>query len=308
MVNVTLDDRDRAVLQQLRHRDTDVESLASDVGCSPSSLQERLPELADNGLVERLGSDESGGGGLQAVYSLTEDGERAILASGSGTGTLDERIDTAPEVDERIESFDLRPDREDALRSAFAYLQFWGEAFAGEIADAGYTEHPAGFESPSAWWDGCVRDRLAELPAVEPPDSVDAPWRYGGEPTVESDSRDGRAVLDPELASRNSPRLTLERLDLDENERHAVRSAFSRLVLDGELESARLEDRLSEIVDGTVTADRADRLREALEALPGIELDDGMWRYRPADGGPTSIDPDADVSGGLPGQPEGSDE
>lgn len=174
MGTITLDDRDEAVLERLREADADAESLAEHLDLEVSHLRERLPELADNGLVER-----SDGG----RYALTGDGTRALEATGDGS--LDDRLDTPPAVEERIRSFGLRPDREAAVRNAFAFLHYWGAASATEIVDAVYAETPAGFDSERAWWDGCVRDRLAVLPAVEPPESDDGAWRYTGTAVVE---------------------------------------------------------------------------------------------------------------------------
>lgn len=178
MVTITLDDRDEAVLERLRRDDTDVESLAESVGVDAEYLRDRLPELADNGLVERVDGEE---------YALTDHGTRAVAEP---IELAAERMETPPDVDEHVRSLELRPDREAALRDAFSFLRYWGQAYGSEIVDAVYDETPAGYDSGRAWWDDCVRERLAALPSVEPPASDDEPWRYDG-PSVVEERSDG---------------------------------------------------------------------------------------------------------------------
>lgn len=182
MGTITLDEQDEAVLERLRQGDADVEALAESVNADVEYLDDRLPELADNGLVERVDD----------AYALTDDGARALEAT--PIGAKDDRIDTPPAVEERIEAFDLRPDREDALRNAFSFLHYWGEASGTEVIDGVYSENPAGFESEREWWTECVRDRLAELPTIEAPGSTDGLWRYEGTPVVEERTDDGGAA------------------------------------------------------------------------------------------------------------------
>jgi predicted transcriptional regulator len=147
VVSITIDDRDRAMLEPLRDGAADVESLARAADCSPGYARSRLPDLADNGLVRR--ADDAG------TYAITDSGKRVV--AGSPAGAMDDRIDTPPAVEERIESFDLRPDREEAVRNAFSFLRYWGEATASEIVDAVYPENLAGFESRDAWWTEFLR-------------------------------------------------------------------------------------------------------------------------------------------------------
>lgn len=280
MENITLDERDRAVLERLREGDADSEALAESVGADREYLDGRLPELADNGLVERAGD----------AYALTDDGERVIEAT--ATGGMDDRVDTPPAVEGRILAFDLPPDQESALRGAFAFLQYWGEATAGEIVDGVYSETPAGFDSPTAWWRESVRDRLAELPRIEPSRSTDEPWRYDGTPVVEA-SGDGRDVAG-EVAGKTSVRFALAELDLDDGARLAVRRVFDLLVEVGEVSAAEAKEQVYPDHDAGYASPTEwwdDCVRPALESLPGVERENGdreRWRYRAVDAEPTS--------------------
>lgn len=278
MGNVTLDDRDRVVLQRLREGAADVDSLAESVSVDQGYLRDRLPELADNGLVRRASGDG---------YALTDDGSRVLEST--ATGERDERVDTPPAVEGRILAFDLPPDREAAVRNAFTFLRYWGEASAGEIVDAGYSESPAGFDDWRAWWTECVRDRLAELPSVEPPHSAGEPWRYDGTPIVERGSADGRDVAGASVTTGTSVKFALERLDLDDEARRAVRRVFDLLV---ELESVSATEAKEQVYPeysagyGSPDAWWDDGVRPALGSLPGVEQVDGeqeRWRYRPTD-------------------------
>ena len=307
MGTITLDDRDRAVLERLRESDADAapDALADAADVDAGYLRERLPELADNGLVARTDGD---------AYELTDDGMRAVEAT--SVGAKDDRIDTPPAVEERIGSFGLRPDREEALRNAFSFLHYWGEATGSEIVDGVYTENPAGFESEPEWWTGLVRDRLAELPTVEPPASEGEPWRYADTPVVEKRTDDGRVAPRTDVSERSSVRFALERLDLGTEERRAVRRAFDRLIAEGTVSASELQEEV--YPDHEAGYGSADEwweacLRPALEALPGVERQEGeegeregegRWRYRSVETGPMSTAPGAE----QPDEPLGPDD
>lgn len=286
MGTITLDDRDEAILARLRAGNADVGSLAAAVDCDGEYLRDRLPELADNGLVLRVHSD---------VYAITANGERTI--DSAADGTTDDRIDTPPAVEDALESFDDRADRTDAVRSAFAFLRYWGEAIESEIVDAVYSEHPAGFDAPDEWWTECVRDRLAALPRVEPPESADRPWRYTGTPTVEKRTADGRDVSGPAPDAQTSVKYALERSELTADERAAVRAAFDFLAGEGEasvdeITAAVYPDR--DAGYGSASEWWAECVREPFRSLPGVErsdADDDRWRYRASDAEPSSNGP-----------------
>lgn len=289
MVTITLDDRDEAILEHLRREDADIEALADSVNCSRTYLEKRLPDLADNGLVLRVRGD---------VYTITANGKRTIAAAPAGT--MDDRIDTPPDVEQRIESFDLRPDREEAVRNAFAFLHYWGAATEGEIIDGVYSENPAGFESSEEWWTECVRDRLADLPLVEASSSTDRQWRYTDTPTVDEPTDDGRDTPD-DVISQTSVKYALERSRLDGDERSAVRAAFDLLVREGEMIADEIKKRIYPNHDAGYDSSSEwwdDCVREAFESLPGVEQTDvtgDVWRYRQSIEGPMSSGPGATV-------------
>jgi DNA-binding transcriptional ArsR family regulator len=278
MENVTLDDRDRAVLERLREDPAGVDALATATDADAATLRERLPELADNGLVDRR---------PDGAFALTEDGERVLEAT--ATGARDDSVDTRPAVEGRILAFDLPPDREAAVRGAFTFLQYWGDATAAEIVDGVYSEHPAGFEDRLAWWRECVRDRLAALPDVDAALSRGEPWRFEGTPVAESGA-DGRAVAGEAAAGSASARLALERLDLDADARRAVRAVFALLVEVGEGSATEAEEQVYPDHDAGYRSPDAwweVLVGPALEALPGVQRVDGdrqRWRYRPDEG------------------------
>jgi hypothetical protein len=88
-----------------------------------------------------------------------------------------------------------------------------------------FSENPAEYDDRGAWWRGLVRDHLAALPPVEPPDPGFDRWRYEGTPVVATSGEDGRGRLGP-AAGRSSAKFALEGLPVEDDEREAVRAAF----------------------------------------------------------------------------------
>jgi len=295
----TLTDEDREILETLEDANRSVDVIAEELDRDPDDLADRLQELHDNGLVHAKGEG----------WSLTRDGRNLLRAPGDGSA--DDRIDTPEEVEATIQSFQVRPDRTDAIRAAFAYLQYWDEATAGEIADDVYDEHPAGYPGPDEWWEQFVREYLAELPGVQRPDDGET-WRYeetagdGGTaarddaaPTDQS-CRDGRDVdLDEPTDPRGGLKHALETLDATDPEREAVLAAATLL----RERATATEDELAAAVHADYDAgyetpeaiwERC--LRPAFESLPEIECrSERRWRHagadvEPGDGGPIDTD------------------
>lgn len=299
-VNITLDARDEAVLRRLRRGDATVGALADATSCPPGNLRARLPDLADNGLVRHVGDDQ---------YAITDSGRRAIAETPAGA--MNDRIDTPDAVESRLRSFDLRADREAAVRGAFAFLRYWGEALPAEILDAVYSETPAGYPTAEAWWADLVADHLAALPFVDPGDAWDDPWRYTGTPSVERDARDGRSgpatgpgSTDPfPLASVKD---ALERLDVSDAERAAIRRAFATLAREGEASAETLQRTAYRAADarGESPAAPWETVREGLDQLPGVERTCGGdgWEYQQHPLGPASTD----AGTPLPGDESGA--
>lgn len=274
MSNITLDDRDLSVLASLRRGPATVEALADAGGHSPGFLRDRLPELADKGLVRE--TDPEG-------YELTPSGMRLLAAA---SGERDERIDTPEHVERRIEALDLPPDEEDAVRTAFTFLRYWGEATASEIRNGVYSEHPAGYGSADEWWEW-LEGALASLPDVEPPGTGET-WQYAGVPLSAEATADGRQQIeDAGAGGYGSVEEALERRELSEGEENAVGEGFAFLRECDDATEAELRDRLAAESPVDVSADeRWAKLRDALAALPEIEppgAEGGTWRYREPD-------------------------
>lgn len=74
----------------------------------------------------------------------------------------------------------------EAAAAALAVLQKRGTATERDVTRAVYDDHPAGYDSPEAWWDGFLRGALRAVPAVV--DENAEHWRYRG-----VDAEDGEA-------------------------------------------------------------------------------------------------------------------
>lgn len=258
----TLDDADRTVLERL----AEGPRTATELG-EFDDPAERLDALVESGLV--VGSEDG--------YELTDSGRRVIEAPGDASA--DDRIDVPDEVEAALDRADTAPDRAAALRGAFAFLSYWGEATPYEIRDAVYSEQPAGYDSSEAWWEGFAREGLAALPGIEPDEEA---WRYTGRPGVEDPSVDGRhGPAEPGTAPYASVKHALESLDLDGDERAAVHAAFALLADDGEANEERIAALRDDHRAGFGSVEEwYDRVGALLAELPGVEREDGTWRYR----------------------------
>jgi len=306
----TLTDEDATILETLEDANRSVDAIAAELDRDPDALDDRLQELHDNGLVHAKGEG----------WSLTRDGRNLLRAPGDGSA--DDRIDTPEEVEAAIQSFQVRPDRTDAIRAAFAYLRHWDEATAGEIAADVYDEHPAGYPEPDEWWEQFVREYLAELPGVQRPDDGET-WRYdetagdGGtaarDDAASTDRQNGREVdLDEPTDPRGGLKHALETLDASDAEREAVLAAATLLrerttATEDELAAAAHVDHDADYE--TPEALWEGCLRPAFESLPEIERrGERRWRHAGADaepgvGGATDADAktetDADTQSGT---------
>lgn len=269
-----LDDTDRAILEGLAEGRSaadlaeEFESAGEGGRDEDVDVDDRLAALAESGLVV----PEEG-------HELTDSGRRVLDAPGDTSA--DDRIDVPDHVDRAIERADLPPDRAAAIRGAFAFLSYWGEATAHEIRDAIYSEHPIGYGSSKAWWERFVRDPLADLPDVSAPSDGET-WRYAGRPGVEDPTDDGRhGATDPETTPYASVKHALEALDPRSEEREAVHAVFALL-------ADRDDATGDEIVDAVYDDHPAgfgsveewwDRVSALLEELPGVVREGETWRY-----------------------------
>ncbi|WP_312910817.1 hypothetical protein [Natronosalvus caseinilyticus] len=282
MPSNTLDDRDRTILEALEDGPAGIEALSARLDTGPDEVADSLEHLADNALVNR-GDDG---------YGLTDSGRRVLEAT--PVGARDYRIDTPDEVERALESRDLRPDEASAVRAAFSFLRYWGEATAAEVIDATYSEVPAGYESAERWWSECVRDHLGALPTVARSGDEDLGerWRYEETPVIDRpEDADGRDVLDPASARRSigSARHAIETVDRSPAERRAARSAFVTLAERGRTSIDDLLESIDEPHRRVAIENRRDVLEAPLLEVPGVSRDedaDGAFvlRYDPATG------------------------
>lgn len=280
MANSTLTDDDRTLLAELESGTATASELADRNGVDRSGdeLTERLDFMADNGLLRRTEGDE---------YELTDDGRRLLRSPGDGSA--DDTIDAPEAVVEKLRRTGLRADRLDSALGAFAFLQFWGEATAAEIADGAFSEEPLEFDSAAEWWEEFARDHLARLPTVDPPDTDDGFWRYTGRAGVADVSEDGRKVVfgrragnRPEYASATQAMMDA---GLSDDQRLAVATALALLQRTDEADDQRLRDvadrvdRVGGPSDGIDPEWLDDGLLDALERLPGVVREGDRWRY-----------------------------
>lgn len=278
----TLDELGRAILEAAVDGPVTTTDLESSLEAAREVIDDRLEQLVDNGLLRPTDGD---------AYELTENGDRLLEAS--PIGARDNRIDTPDRVENAIETLSLRPDEAAAVRNAFSFLRYWGEATTAEIVDGVYAETPAEYESADRWWQECVEERLGALPGANPPPndgSIPDQWHYDGESTVDvPDDGDGRAVTDPSTPSFGSVRHGIESLDLSAAERTAARAAFAVLF---ERKRATMTTILEESSEAYSTEfDSSDewaaRLEWAFDSLPGIERNRETdrtleWVYSPS--------------------------
>jgi len=250
-----LSDADCAILRRLATGESDPAALGDD------EVRERLSQLADNGLVSRE----------EGEYALTPSGRRVLETRGDEPA--DGTDDLPTDVNRAIAAFDLRPDAEEAVRQAARFLRNWGEATASEIVDGVYSESPAGWEDEGEWWRELVRERLAALPHVTPPDNGDGDdrWRYAGE--TPTDGGDGRRVIDSE-DRYGSAKHAIEREAGSNREAGALSTAFEIIEERGCVASEELTAALDADLD---------RIADSLAALPSVDREGKTWRHTPRD-------------------------
>lgn len=69
--------------------------------------------------------------------------------------------------------------RREALAAAYDYLADHPEAKKADFLRDVYHDHPAGYESPEAWWN-TIQPALRELPDVDPPTERGHIWHFLG--------------------------------------------------------------------------------------------------------------------------------
>jgi DNA-binding Lrp family transcriptional regulator len=270
MSTPTISDDDETILEYLVDGPAERADVADGVGKGDDETAERLDGLVEAGLVREV----------EDVYEITDSGERLLAAPGDSTA--DSRVDTPPAVDETIDEMDLAPDHAEAVEETFAFLRYWGEATGAEVIDAVYSENPLDYADAESWWDEAIRDVLAALPDVDPPDETDDDvWRYDGTPGREDG--DGRRPFDvPEAETYGSVKHALEAQDVNDRQRAAVTAAFELLQSNGSATDEELRTHAHDTVDVEASAGTwwRDAVEPVLEAFPGVErTEDSRWRY-----------------------------
>ncbi|WP_129114541.1 hypothetical protein [Halegenticoccus tardaugens] len=270
MATDTLTEADRDALAALLDGPADASALASRTDSVPDDLAERLAFFEDNGLVRERDDGR---------FELTDSGRRIVLAPGDGSA--DDDIDLPDRVRRTLAALGLRADLLDAVRHAFAFLAYWGEATAAELREGVYTEAPSGYGSPDEWWRDGVRGALAALPDIEPPSEDGGLWRYSGDPERADPAAEGWKMLDRTAA--HEPYTSLTHVLTDEsvtgNERSAVVAAFERLRERGEADDDEIREAAGR-VEGPDDAWLNRELPDLLAAVPFVSrTSDGRWSY-----------------------------
>ncbi|AHG02423.1 hypothetical protein HALLA_21190 (plasmid) [Halostagnicola larsenii XH-48] len=302
MSSNTLDALGRAILETLEEETVTFDTLEATFDTSQETLESHLAQLIDNALVRKVNGDE---------YELTDNGRRLLRAT--PFGARDNRIDIPPPVERSIEGLSLTPDEAQAVRTAFSFLAYWGNATTAELVDGCYSESPAGYETPEQWWATCLEDSLRELPLVTPPDpdatvssapssqpnssasdECSAPiaelWMYERTPVIERlEDEDGRDAPESDPEPFGSVRHGLENRTESDAERTAARVAFGVLFDQGTATAFELAERV--YADYPAEYDSSDAwvawLSDVFDDLPGIERDEKTdaeigWKYESA--------------------------
>ena len=302
MSSNTLDALGRAILETLAEENVTFGTLEATFDTSRETLEAHLEQLIDNALIREVNSEE---------YELTDNGRRLLRAT--PIGARDNRIDTPPPVEQSIQELSLAPDEVQAVRTAFSFLAYWGNATMAELVDGCYSESPAGYETPEQWWVSLLEDSLRELPLVTPPDpevsasSVPSPppdssdsdehpvsipelWVYERSPAIERlEDEDGRDAPESDPEPFGSVRHGLENRTANNPELSAARVAFLVLFDHGTATAEELAERV--YADYPAGYDSSDAwvswLSDVFDDLPGIERDEKMdaeigWKYESA--------------------------
>lgn len=202
MSSNTIDALGRAILETLDEGPTSIDTMEATFDTTRETLESHLQQLIDNALVQEA---------PEGTYELTDNGRRLLRAT--PTGEYVDRTDIPPPVERAVASFSLPPDEEQAVRTTFSFLAYWGDATTAELVDGCYSESPAGYETPEDWWAHCIENRLESVPLVDAPelDSSDSDSTLSSPPDSSTSSSDSSAsTSDPSTPppDSSSPRST----------------------------------------------------------------------------------------------------
>ncbi|MFD1641076.1 hypothetical protein [Halohasta litorea] len=271
----TLTEQDRRLLRRLSTGPQTAGSLAAHAADDPDRLADRLDVLADSGVVRR--TDET--------YELTDSGRRVLAAPGDGSA--DGWIDVPLAVERELGSQTIDEPCAAAIRAAYGFLQYWGEATASELRDAIFFEQTAGYDDRHQWWAECVEPMFRELPAVRRLDSdlLAARWHSDRPPGVD-DAADGRAVFgSTDGQPFGNARRAIEAQVESDDQRVVIREAFAALETRGQATEETLRNVVENIADETSDQRPIPAAFDVLASVPSVQQVDeagsgGLWRYR----------------------------
>ena len=273
MPNPSLTETDLAMLAELYQDPTDAGILAQDVDIPPEQLSERLAFLAENGLIQKI----------NGIYKLTASGSRVLRTPGDESA--DNSINAPQSVLWSLQSRGLHADRLDAVLATFAFLRYWGKATAAELKDGIFSEIPLEYETDERWWTEFVRDHLAAVPTIEPPDTENGFWQFTGTPGIADLNEDGWKVVFGRGADAPgryaSATEAMVDMDLTDNERLAVAAALATLQRNREVDVESLRTVMTTVQprDENIDESVKDKSLETLGRLPGIVRSGDCLRY-----------------------------
>lgn len=273
MSNPSLTETDLAMLAELYRDPTDAGVLVQDVDISSDQLSERLAFLAENGLIQKT----------DGIYKLTASGSRVLRAPGDESA--DNSIDAPRSVLWSLQSRGLRADRLDAVLATFAFLRYWGKATAAELKDGIFSEVPLEYETDERWWTEFVRDHLAAVPTIEPPDTENGFWRFTGTPGIADLNEDGWKVVFGRGADAPgryaSATEAMVDMDLADDERLVVAAGLRALQYEREADIESLRTAAMTVRDRNKNVDEGarDGLLAVLVRLPGVVRSEDRLRY-----------------------------
>lgn len=137
------------------------------VECSRRTAHNKLSELVDEGTLEtrKVGSRS------RVWWIPITDGDRA--------GDTERPLRTLVKTVDLPGTGKTLKARQQALISAYEYLQDHPEAKKSDFLQDVFPENPAEYETAEGWWNA-IQPALADLPGVDPPEERGHIWHFLG--------------------------------------------------------------------------------------------------------------------------------